>query len=153
MAEWSKAPHSKCGVLERVPWVRIPPSPLWIICFCCATLSKECCRFGNRQRGENEKRFFIFDERTDSGGFSSANPVPSAASLKLRSAQREKLLRIEIRGIRHMADSSYVAKQRPAEAPRERRRTTTISYARFANSTFTGTSESRCGTRRECCAR
>ena len=28
VAEWSKAPHWKCGVLERVPRVRIPPSPL-----------------------------------------------------------------------------------------------------------------------------
>ena len=27
VAEWSKAPHSKCGVPGRVPWVRIPPSP------------------------------------------------------------------------------------------------------------------------------
>ncbi len=27
VAEWSKVPHSKCGVLARVPWVRIPPSP------------------------------------------------------------------------------------------------------------------------------
>lgn len=27
VAEWSKAPHSKCGVPERAPWVRIPPSP------------------------------------------------------------------------------------------------------------------------------
>ena len=25
VAEWSKAPHSKCGVPSRVPWVRIPP--------------------------------------------------------------------------------------------------------------------------------
>ena len=31
VAEWSKAPHSKCGVPERVPWVQIPPSPL---CMC-----------------------------------------------------------------------------------------------------------------------
>ena len=28
VAEWSKAPDSKSGVLERVPWVRIPPPPL-----------------------------------------------------------------------------------------------------------------------------
>ncbi len=27
VAEWSIAPHSKCGVLARVPGVRIPPSP------------------------------------------------------------------------------------------------------------------------------
>ncbi len=27
VAEWSKAPHSKCGILARVSWVRIPPSP------------------------------------------------------------------------------------------------------------------------------
>src|SRR3989344_7025966 len=27
VAEWSKAPHSKCGVGETSPWVRIPPSP------------------------------------------------------------------------------------------------------------------------------
>jgi hypothetical protein len=27
VAEWLKAPHSKCGVLARVPGVRIPPSP------------------------------------------------------------------------------------------------------------------------------
>src|SRR4051812_30000550 len=27
VAEWSKAPHSKCGVRATVPWVRIPPSP------------------------------------------------------------------------------------------------------------------------------
>ena len=27
VAEWSNVPHSKCGVPERVPWVRIPPSP------------------------------------------------------------------------------------------------------------------------------
>lgn len=27
VAEWLKVPHSKCGVLARVPWVRIPPSP------------------------------------------------------------------------------------------------------------------------------
>src|SRR5205085_4378124 len=27
VAEWSKAPHSKCGVRVTVPWVRIPPSP------------------------------------------------------------------------------------------------------------------------------
>ena len=27
VVEWSIAPHSKCGVLARVPWVRIPPSP------------------------------------------------------------------------------------------------------------------------------
>ena len=27
VAEWSNAPHSKCGVLVRVPGVRIPPSP------------------------------------------------------------------------------------------------------------------------------
>ncbi len=27
VAEWSNAPHSKCGLLERVTWVRIPPSP------------------------------------------------------------------------------------------------------------------------------
>ena len=27
VAEWSNAPHSKCGVPSRVPWVRIPPSP------------------------------------------------------------------------------------------------------------------------------
>ena len=27
VAEWSKAPHSKCGVREIGPWVRIPPSP------------------------------------------------------------------------------------------------------------------------------
>src|SRR3954447_18709627 len=27
VAEWSKAPHSKCGVWATVPWVRIPPSP------------------------------------------------------------------------------------------------------------------------------
>jgi hypothetical protein len=27
MAEWLKAPHSKCGVLARVPGVRIPLSP------------------------------------------------------------------------------------------------------------------------------
>ena len=30
VAEWPKAPHSKCGVPERVPWVQIPPSPLCI---------------------------------------------------------------------------------------------------------------------------
>lgn len=29
MAEWSKAPHSKCGVRETVPWVQIPLSPLY----------------------------------------------------------------------------------------------------------------------------
>lgn len=28
MPEWSNGPHSKCGVLLRVPWVRIPVSPL-----------------------------------------------------------------------------------------------------------------------------
>jgi hypothetical protein len=33
VAEWSKAPHSKCGVPERVPWVQIPPSPLCICIF------------------------------------------------------------------------------------------------------------------------
>ena len=27
VAEWSKVPHSKCGVLETGPRVRIPPSP------------------------------------------------------------------------------------------------------------------------------
>ena len=27
MAEWSNAPHSKCGLRESVTWVRIPPSP------------------------------------------------------------------------------------------------------------------------------
>ena len=27
MAEWSNVPHSKCGVLLRVPRVRIPVSP------------------------------------------------------------------------------------------------------------------------------
>jgi hypothetical protein len=27
MAEWSKAPHSKCGVPVTVPRVRIPISP------------------------------------------------------------------------------------------------------------------------------
>src|SRR3989344_4621562 len=27
VAEWTKAPHSKCGVRETVPRVRIPPSP------------------------------------------------------------------------------------------------------------------------------
>lgn len=27
VVEWSIAPHSKCGVPLRVPWVRIPPSP------------------------------------------------------------------------------------------------------------------------------
>ncbi len=27
MPEWSNGPHSKCGVLLRVPWVRIPVSP------------------------------------------------------------------------------------------------------------------------------
>ena len=27
VVEWSIAPHSKCGVPVRVPWVRIPPSP------------------------------------------------------------------------------------------------------------------------------
>lgn len=27
VAEWSKVPHSKCGVLETGPWVRIPPPP------------------------------------------------------------------------------------------------------------------------------
>ena len=27
VAEWSNAPHSKCGVRATVPWVRIPPSP------------------------------------------------------------------------------------------------------------------------------
>ncbi len=27
VAEWSKAPHSKCGVLARVPGVRIPLCP------------------------------------------------------------------------------------------------------------------------------
>ena len=27
MAEWLKAPHSKCGILARVSRVRIPPSP------------------------------------------------------------------------------------------------------------------------------
>jgi hypothetical protein len=27
VAEWLKAPHSKCGILARVSRVRIPPSP------------------------------------------------------------------------------------------------------------------------------
>ena len=27
VAEWSNAPHSKCGMLERASRVRIPPSP------------------------------------------------------------------------------------------------------------------------------
>jgi hypothetical protein len=27
VVEWLKAPHSKCGILARVSWVRIPPSP------------------------------------------------------------------------------------------------------------------------------
>lgn len=27
VAEWSKAPHSKCGIRATVSWVRIPPSP------------------------------------------------------------------------------------------------------------------------------
>src|SRR5262249_47594681 len=27
VAKWLTAPHSKCGVPARVPWVRIPPSP------------------------------------------------------------------------------------------------------------------------------
>jgi hypothetical protein len=27
VVEWSMAPHSKCGVPARVPWVRIPPCP------------------------------------------------------------------------------------------------------------------------------
>src|SRR5215469_7018892 len=27
VAEWLKAPHSKCGILARVSGVRIPPSP------------------------------------------------------------------------------------------------------------------------------
>ena len=27
VAEWLKAPHSKCGILARVSWVQIPPSP------------------------------------------------------------------------------------------------------------------------------
>jgi hypothetical protein len=27
VAEWSKAPHSKCGIRASVSWVRIPPSP------------------------------------------------------------------------------------------------------------------------------
>ncbi len=27
VAEWSNAPHSKCGIPARVSWVRIPPSP------------------------------------------------------------------------------------------------------------------------------
>jgi hypothetical protein len=31
-AEGSKAPHSKCGVHLRVPWVRIAPSPPSISC-------------------------------------------------------------------------------------------------------------------------
>src|SRR5690606_3136654 len=29
VAERLKAPHSKCGILARVSWVRIPPSPPW----------------------------------------------------------------------------------------------------------------------------
>ena len=27
VAEWSNAPHSKCGIPARVSWVQIPPSP------------------------------------------------------------------------------------------------------------------------------
>src|ERR1700741_3564503 len=27
VAEWSNAPHSKCGLRATVTWVRIPPSP------------------------------------------------------------------------------------------------------------------------------
>ena len=33
MPEWSNGPHSKCGVLLRVPWVRIPVSPLFVTSF------------------------------------------------------------------------------------------------------------------------
>src|SRR6478672_2252077 len=31
VVEWLKAPHSKCGILARVSWVQIPPSPPDII--------------------------------------------------------------------------------------------------------------------------
>jgi hypothetical protein len=44
MAEWSKAPHSKCGVPVTVPRVRIPISPpniieikeLFLFSLCCS---------------------------------------------------------------------------------------------------------------------
>jgi len=32
VAEWSNVPDSKSGVLSKVPWVRIPPSPPIIKC-------------------------------------------------------------------------------------------------------------------------
>jgi hypothetical protein len=38
VAEWLKAPHSKCGVRVTVPGVRIPPSPPAL-----APLHLECC--------------------------------------------------------------------------------------------------------------
>src|SRR6185503_14339864 len=40
VAEWSKAPHSKCGVWATVPWVRIPPSPPLVLS---AALLTTCC--------------------------------------------------------------------------------------------------------------
>ncbi len=44
VAEWSKAPHSKCGVPVRVPRVRIPASPPRL----------RCCSWGRRNCGAHE---------------------------------------------------------------------------------------------------
>ena len=43
MAEWSKAPHSKCGIRATVSWVRIPPSPPYIL--------DDCIVLGNEYDG------------------------------------------------------------------------------------------------------
>jgi hypothetical protein len=43
VAEWSNAPHSKCGILARVSGVRIPPSPPFSIDFIGKFYSSKRC--------------------------------------------------------------------------------------------------------------
>jgi hypothetical protein len=68
VVEWSMAPHSKCGVPARVPWVRIPPCPplaidlnqLFQIFARCLTLTFTNRKWGQRNNHSASHIYFCW---------------------------------------------------------------------------------------------
>ena len=124
VAEWSKAPHSKCGVRATVPWVRIPPSPPFFRSrqFRCA----QRLRGGARKGGPRSRpvasgsRFqpnlsCSLTSRCRPSGFA---PVGASHQLGRPLALRTRWVRPFLRTLRHsFAHDSFAALNVSAGAP------------------------------------
>lgn len=83
VAEWSKAPHSKCGRLETVSRVRISPSPL---------LQNSPARgIFCQRRGEERSALFVRDSKGGAGPVSVETGARQGRAAKVATAILERL--------------------------------------------------------------